>query len=520
MRSAIITTILSATCAITLSAQFAPGMQIASDVPDVQELHVVDLNGDQNLDLIVLQSNSIGWFANEGEGNFSPLETIYSTDGWLGAFDFADIQGDGSVDLLIVERDTAILMLVNDGLGHFGTPELLVSIEVGGVGELKGVDLISDSLPEVMYATSSSGIQVLPNDNGSFGSAQNLMSALITNGPIFWDMDGDGDQDFMVEIGLGFDTRVGLNPGVSGEPWTMVYIPGLLGRELHQLLDADGDGDKDVVIIQSRVRILEHDFEQGFVGSFNVYEISGISSFFQRRGWASSLGCGPGVSIFWRDTIGATLQWTSFLVGSGFAPVQSLSDLPSPEAIHSGDLDGDGREDLILWHTDSVISWYRNTLEPPQTIPFETMCLGTPAMLFDNVVTPGGSWSGIGVVNNVFAVADTGAYTVYYTVVDTASGCPITESQLIEVSLCTSIDLLESDISTLQVYPSPATTFVTINGQYEANVQFIDAAGRISLSVPNVQPRTPIDIRFLESGLYTVIATTQNEQQVGRVLIE
>ncbi|MBK7113434.1 MAG: T9SS type A sorting domain-containing protein [Flavobacteriales bacterium] len=197
-----------------------------------------------------------------------------------------------------------------------------------------------------------------------------------------------------------------------------------------------------------------------------------------------------------------------------------MSALPSPEAIHSGDLDGDGREDLILWHTDSIISWYRNILAPPQTIPFETMCLGTPAMLFDNVVTPGGSWSGIGVVNNVFTVADTGAYTVYYTVVDTASGCPVIESQLIEVSLCTSIDLLESDIPTLQVYPSPATTFVTINGQYEGNVQFIDAAGRVSLSVPNVQPRTPIDIRFLESGLYTVIATTQNEQQVGRVLIE
>lgn len=42
----------------------------------------------------------------------------------------------------------------------------------------------------------------------------------------------------------------------------------------------------------------------------------------------------------------------------------------------------------------------------------------------------------------------------------------------------------------------------------------------IATNVPNVQPRTPIDIRFLESGLYTVIATTQNEQQVGRVLVE
>ncbi|MBK7103538.1 MAG: T9SS type A sorting domain-containing protein [Flavobacteriales bacterium] len=520
MKTAIVTTLLFTTCATSLSAQFAPGIEIASDVPDVRELHVVDLNGDQNLDLIVLQSNSIGWFANEGEGNFSPLETIYSTDGWLGAFDFADMQSDSAVDLLIVERDTAILMLVNNGLGQFGPPELLESIEVGGVGELKGVDLISDSLPEVMYTTFY-GIYWLENDNGGFILAQHYtFGVALTRGPVFWDIDGDGDQDFLVGIGLGDDTRIGLNPGNSGEPWNLISLDGSSVWGQIQLLDADGDGDQDVVVSQPWVRILEHDFEEGFIGNFIPHEISEIPLSAERLGWASVLGCGPGVSFFWRDTIGATLQWSSFLVGSGFAPVQSLSALPSPEAIHSGDLDGDGREDLILWHTDSVISWYRNTLEPPQTIPFETMCLGTPAMLFDNVVTPEGSWSGIGVVNNVFTVADTGAYTVYYTVVDTASGCPITESQLIEVSLCTSIDLLESDISTLQVYPSPATTFVTINGQYEANVQFIDAAGRISLSVPNVQPRTPIDIRFLESGLYTVIATTQNEQQVGRVLIE
>ena len=505
-------------------AQFGAGVPIASGVTDVQEIRSANLDGDDDLDLIVRQPSAIGWFENDGAGNFAPFDTIHVSQGELGAFDLADTQGDGGTDLVVTDLGAdSILLLVNGGSGSFGVPLAVVGLDGASVFALVLADIFGDPLPEVVYKTGMI-INGLENEAGNFGGAQLLTgSSFPHRGLHIWDIDGDDLRDLVHFVGLSSAFKINLNPGILGEPWEAIPFTfgHFMGGKPLRLLDVDGDGDLDLAdAANHRMQWLEFQADAPAphtVGGGSVADIS-----LNRTGWTARLGCGLGASMLWTDSIGEPVQWATYdTVLDGFGPVSVLPNLPSFQAIHSGDLDGDGREDLILWHTDSIISWYRNILEPPQIMPFDTSCAGVTHMLLENAVTPGGSWSGFGVENNVFTSGEAGAYMLYYAVVDTLSGCPVTASQVMEVDLCTNLEGSGLETRTLTIHPS-----VTSSGPiyFESTVavplQFIDASGRLVLTISNVQPGSPIDVSSLQRGLYTVIALANGERRVGRVVIE
>jgi len=416
------------------------------------------------------------------------------------------------------------------------------------------------------------------------------------------------------------------------------------------------------------------------VGGGSVADIS-----LNRTGWTARLGCGLGASMLWTDSIGEPVQWATYdAVLDGFGPVSVLPNLPSFQAIHSGDLDGDGREDLILWHGDDMLSWYGNLIEGPTEevliTAFDTLCNAAVPYVLDQAQQAGGTWTGVGVQGDVFTPSEAGVFDLVYTLIDEDSGCPYSGARSIVVidlptvtadtalnDLCATgqiqltgipsggawsgaanafgvidndtlsrpfqggifytytdasgstcengqlyqlqsystlgyttpgpfcfgdalqtflvfgpllggvgvtgngiVDVVPTpptttvtfdpsvgfgyheivltsmspmhcvtivldsilvdctvglDIPTeqpeaLQIYPSPAHGPVTISGRDPANVQFIDASGRLVLTISNVQPGSPIDVSSLQRGLYTVIALANGERRVGRVVIE
>ena len=133
-----------------------------------------DFDGDERTDFGVgglavgsERSYHAYFFRNEGGGNFtmSPIvlrEGLVVEDMWK-----ADIDGDGSLDLVIQATDLddethSIILLLNDGKGEFEFRELDVSVELMVIEDFTG-----NGYPDIIY-TKGSEVYFLRNDQGEF----------------------------------------------------------------------------------------------------------------------------------------------------------------------------------------------------------------------------------------------------------------------------------------------------------------------------------------------------------------
>lgn len=436
----------------TSAAQFAPGIPLSTNMSDVRELRVVDVDGDSDRDVVVRQTNAIGWFENDGVGNFAPFDTIHASLGELSAFDIADVQTDGLLDLVIADGGVdAILLLLGEGLGEFGFPQPIVGMNGGLVGRLHLANVFAGPEPELLLR--SGDILVVENIGGTFGDAQVITTA---GGFSFdfqvLDMNADGVLDVANFQGLTPTLSIWLNPGLQGDPWLNVQSNsmGNVGGRPTQALDVDGDGDVDLANAANfQMQWWQFPLEgQGpyFLGQL----VDGLDLEPFRRGTTARLGCGAGASMVWTDSINEPVQWATYdAVLGGFGPTGLLTDLPSFLEIGAGDIEGDGVEDLVLWHDGSVLSWYRSLIEVPSTSiltePFDTLCSSGSAYPLANAVPDGGSWTGPGVVENVFTPTGEGAYELVYTISDATSGCPVSESQVLTVLFAPTVTLVSGD---------------------------------------------------------------------------
>lgn len=432
---------------IDLPAQFNPGVLFVQNIPDVQEIRLLDLDGVNGADVIVRQPSSLIWLRNEnGSGNYPAIETIHGSMDLLDAFDFADVEGDGDMDLVIGDRGAdAILLLRNDGTGGFGAPEVVVEMNGEVVSRIHLVDVEGGQQPDLLFLTQFGPISLIVNEGGAFGDVAVIAGGLNTEFQVL-DVDGDGDQDVAAFVGpLSGQLQLSLNPAVDGEPWEQIQeiFGQSLGNGSAQVLDVDGDGDMDVANTgDALLRWWRFPIE----GNGPQATVQGSSAELFRRGWAAHLGCGPGATMLWTDSIGEPVQWSTYDPTLGaFAPISLLPDLPSFQAIHSGDVNGDGKEDLVLWH-DNNLSWFGNAISDPVTsvalTPFDVLCSAGDPYQLDHATPEGGIWRGSGVSAGVFTPDGPGTFELSYCVVDEGSGCPVVASQNLEVISAPTLHLL------------------------------------------------------------------------------
>ncbi|HEV8462009.1 MAG TPA: FG-GAP-like repeat-containing protein [Gaiellaceae bacterium] len=147
--------------------QGVPRDQFGQD--DSQACAFVDVDGDGHPDLVLGATDHTGPSAilkNDGAGNFTPFETLppqlYTTSGVVIDIRSADINGDGSPDLLLEETQTdpfyvstRVQVLMNDGHGNF-TDETSTRLQPplpsdvsGSHGRILVEDLNDDGLPDL-----------------------------------------------------------------------------------------------------------------------------------------------------------------------------------------------------------------------------------------------------------------------------------------------------------------------------------------------------------------------------------
>lgn len=213
---------------------------------------------------------------------------------------------------------------------------------------------------------------------------------------------------------------------------------GNVGGRPTQVLDVDGDGDMDLANAANHFMQWWKFPLQGEEPYVLGALVGGNTPEFSRRGYTARLGCGPGASMLWTDSISQPVKWVTYdAVLGGFGPVGNLSELPSFLEIGAGDIDGDGREDLVLWHDEVHLAWFRSNIQPSivevELAPFDTLCNAPVPYQLVQAQIEGGTWSGMGVQGEYFIPDGHGDVDLFYTILDPEFGCPHTVAGTIRV---------------------------------------------------------------------------------------
>ena len=263
-----------------------------------------DLNRDGNLDLVTenYQLKNVSVLLGDGAGNFGP-HAEYDVGQDFTYMAVGDLNHDGNPDLVTADYAVdSVSVLLGDGLGHFGPPTEFATGGQGTVSVAIG-DLNHDGDPDLVtwnsYANGGSNISVLLGDgHGAFGPHKEYAGG---GNLAIGDLNGDGNPDVVTAGYYGGDKYLALlfgnGDGTFGEPTYLSTSP----AEVVAIGDLNGDGNPDLV------------------------------------------------------TTSRAINAVSVLLGNGngaFAPHIDYGVSPAPRAnpyfVAIGDLNGDGRPDLVI----------------------------------------------------------------------------------------------------------------------------------------------------------------------------
>jgi hypothetical protein len=224
----------------------------------------VDLDGDNDL-LIAGFSSSQGisttLYENDGSGNFTAMSQPAIVNVYAGAAEFADVENDGDMDLLITGNTgspaATANLYINDGLGSYSlfpsTP-----FEPSNNGDIDFGDIDGDNdLDLIMTGKDASGnvFSKLYTNNGT-GSFTLVTGTIFTgvymSSTEFIDVDNDGDLDLLMCGADSSDvstTKLYENNGsgifnlVTGTPFDNAQFGDIAFG------DTDNDGDQDILIV-------------------------------------------------------------------------------------------------------------------------------------------------------------------------------------------------------------------------------------------------------------------------------
>jgi hypothetical protein len=225
-------------------------------IPNAGPLVTADFNGDGKLDLAVANGGSVGILLGNGDGTFQPHTDSSAPIGeFATALVVGDFNRDGRVDLIAegeVEGEGTVSVLLGNGDGTFKYHVQYVSYS-GGAGSMVAADFNGDGKLDlaVVNVFGGSVSVLLGNGDGSFGSpgtisTNSLGFASITVG----DLNHDGNLDLIA--GSVEDTvSVLLGNGDGTFQPEVAFGPFILNESVVSVLTGDfnNDGDLDVAAV-------------------------------------------------------------------------------------------------------------------------------------------------------------------------------------------------------------------------------------------------------------------------------
>jgi hypothetical protein len=299
-----------------------------------------DLNGDGKLDLVTSNSNGIvSVFLGKGDGTFQTEHdyVVGSTRDELTSVVAVDLNRDGKLDLVVSDFELAsAAVLLGNGDGTFGA----ATFYPANIGTMVTGDFNSDGFLDLAFIDFTRGtLAVLPgNGDGTFKAA--IESSFAISEPFYWvagDFNKDGKLDVVVTSANNnyVSVALGNGDGTFGQP--VINQAGLLPYTI-VAADFNGDGNLDFAVTNDNDAVVNT------------------------------------VSVFSGNGDGTFRPYVQFEVGQ------------SPAEIAMGDLDGDGKLDLIVvnvgFGSPSLSVLYGNgdgTFQPQVVFPTTANWIIVPA---------------------------------------------------------------------------------------------------------------------------------------------
>jgi hypothetical protein len=393
---------------------------------------IADLDGDGKPDLIVANGNgnSISLYRNISgsgrltDGSFTPRVDIAIPAGYSPyGLAVADVDGDGKLDIIISDYNVGMVSVYRNtgAAGNFSSNNLDPRVDFPCGPQPQGIavkDVDGDGRPEILIANAGNGTVSLLRNIGSAGSLGtnsfapqvNIKTGNSCNNVVVDDLDGDGKPDIAVANATDGSVSVLRNIGSPGKITTNSFAPKVdiaISDYVLQLTsgDLDGDGKLDLVVasyLSQKVSVLHNTSSPGAL-SFAAPVDFALGG----RGHSPTLADLNGDG---RPDLAVATELNSLIsvFQNDCMPDSFTSDSLSPRidydtgwnawGVVAGDLDGDGRPDLVFVNSyDNTISIYQNQAPLFHTTPptitsqpaGQTVLQGSSATLSVTATGPG-----------------------------------------------------------------------------------------------------------------------------------
>lgn len=329
----------------------------------------VDNDGDQDFLLTGEDNNEEAvakLYVNDGTGGFTEIANTPFEPVKFSRTEFIDIDDDGDQDLLLTGENSALeaitKLYINDGTGNF--TEVIDTPFVGvSRATINFADVDGDGDPDVLITGQIAPLQgdtklYINDGTGAYSlDSGTSFEDVALSSVAFADVDGDGDQDFVL-TGLNSTftgtTNLYVNDGSGNFSLSTesTFIPIYLGSIA--FADIDGDNDPDLLLTgqdpdTQRISVL---YSNDGAGNFN--EVTGTN--FEGAQFSTTTFVDPDedgdqdVIITGQNNAGSV--FTSFYANDGTGTFSEINNLPFENigfaAVQFSDVDGDGDQDVIL----------------------------------------------------------------------------------------------------------------------------------------------------------------------------
>lgn len=320
---------------LTTNGDFGSQQIISSTNSGPESSVAADFNGDGDMDIVTgfFGSNTVTWFENDGQENFSAHVISASAHGVRNLV-ASDLDRDGDMDIVAALADTEaphhrFEWYRNDGSGNFtilsisvptapGTdpsdpgPRSVFVADVDGDGDMDVIGGMDSFVKVALYENDGhQSFTKHPILEGGEGEGSSVVAA---------DVDRDGDMDIVAAIRRSGELSWFENVGSLNFTRREIAAPPATSADLvdlHSVFAADLDGDLDMDVV-----VAGEDASPGDDGQVLWYENNGSEVFTPHVLSANALGA---YSVF------------------------------------AADMNGDGRMDVLsASKTDSKVRWFQN----------------------------------------------------------------------------------------------------------------------------------------------------------------